>query len=340
MSTNLLRLPKLDAGSVLARQRLGRGLALAFEVNGVAGELLLEPGPAPQSAAWSSFESARGVLTISEPSAVLSLFGDCPVALMQSEAADAPWFWELFQQMLSPALRDVFGYLHPLSQLKKSAFTCRLSVVLGQSRVVAKINLAPQSLLALVDAGPWQAVKGGLPQTFALSLPVSLGSLQLDIGQLRALRDGDVVLLEQLLFNGDGAGGLRMGQAWLQARLEEREGYLCMTVVSIEESAVDDDFYTDSFEGGEQPSFDEQDDGGFETASFDELPLTLSVRCGTLKLTLGELQQLTPGSVVRLDGYAPGMAGLYYGDRAIGQGQLVEVDGRLGLQLSRVVFSR
>ena len=41
-----------------------------------------------------------------------------------------------------------------------------------------------------------------------------------------------------------------------------------------------------------------------------------------------------------ISGYAPGMAGLYYGDRPLGVGQLVEVDGRLGLQMSRVIFSR
>ena len=73
---------------------------------------------------------------------------------------------------------------------------------------------------------------------------------------------------------------------------------------------------------------------------FDELSMTLSVRCGTLNLTLGELRNLAPGAVLGVAGYAPGMAGLYYGDRPIGQGQLVEVDGRLGLQLSRVMFGR
>ena len=78
----------------------------------------------------------------------------------------------------------------------------------------------------------------------------------------------------------------------------------------------------------------------FGPEPFDELSMTLNVRCGTLNLTLGELRNLVPGSVLGIAGFAPGTAGLYYGDRPIGQGQLVEVDGRLGLQLSRVVFGR
>ena len=58
--------------------------------------------------------------------------------------------------------------------------------------------------------------------------------------------------------------------------------------------------------------------------------------CGALRVSLGELRRLAPGMVLSLEGYDPGMAGLYYGDRAIGHGQLVEVEGRLGLQLSRL----
>jgi hypothetical protein len=33
---------------------------------------------------------------------------------------------------------------------------------------------------------------------------------------------------------------------------------------------------------------------------FDELSMTLSVRCGTLNLTLGELRNLAPGAVLGL----------------------------------------
>ena len=73
---------------------------------------------------------------------------------------------------------------------------------------------------------------------------------------------------------------------------------------------------------------------------FETLLVDLSVRCGAFKLSLGELRQLAPGMVLNLEGYGTGMAGLFYGDRPIGHGQLVEVDGRLGLQLSRISFSQ
>ena len=100
---------------------------------------------------------------------------------------------------------------------------------------------------------------------------------------------------------------------------------------------MDEDFIAPHYAGHEE---DEPVMDVFGHEPFDELSMALNVRCGTLNLTLGELRNLAPGAVLGIAGYAPGMAGLYYGDRPIGQGQLVEVDGRLGLQLSRVMFGQ
>ena len=100
---------------------------------------------------------------------------------------------------------------------------------------------------------------------------------------------------------------------------------------------MDEHFVVEEYPGPEQ---DQPVEDVFGREPFDELSMALTVRCGVLSLTLGELRNLAPGAVLGITGYAPGMAGLYYGDRPIGQGQLVEVDGRLGLQLSRVMFGR
>lgn len=110
----------------------------------------------------------------------------------------------------------------------------------------------------------------------------------------------------------------------------------CLNICSIEEVAVDDVFFASTDVDANAQAQRVLD----EDQSLEHLPLALSVRCGALKLSLGELRQLAPGVVLNIEGYSPGMAGLYYGDRPIGLGQLVEVDGRLGLQLSRIIFSQ
>nr|MBC8800314.1 FliM/FliN family flagellar motor switch protein [Pseudomonas congelans]QVX13065.1 hypothetical protein DBV21_07665 [Pseudomonas congelans] len=72
------------------------------------------------------------------------------------------------------------------------------------------------------------------------------------------------------------------------------------------------------------------------TGAFNDLALPLTLRCGQINLTLGELATLVPGTVLEVPGIKPGLAGLYYGERRLAQGELVDVEGRLGLQILQV----
>lgn len=67
-----------------------------------------------------------------------------------------------------------------------------------------------------------------------------------------------------------------------------------------------------------------------------QLPLGLTVRCGQLTLSIEQLRRLGSGSVLEIHGIAPGRASLCHGDYVVGEGELVDVDGRLGLQITRM----
>jgi type III secretion protein Q len=72
-----------------------------------------------------------------------------------------------------------------------------------------------------------------------------------------------------------------------------------------------------------------------EFASLAGLPLDLTLRCGQLNLSLGELRRLSNGTVLVASGVTPGFATLCHGERVVAEGELVDVDGRLGLQITR-----
>lgn len=337
MLVPLLTLPLIKSDTVAARHRLGRGLCLAFQVAGQDGELRLEPGRASAGAKAVCFETVCGVLALAEAGPLLSLLGECPVTLAPSGNDPDSWFWALFQHHLSPQVSALLGYMRLLETDRPKGFGCRLSVTLGAARVASYMWLAPESFLALCEAGPWRATAAPMPATFQLALAVTLGRLQLPIAQARGLRTGDVLLLEQSFFQAQGDGYIQVGKQRLHGGIDDACGPLCLTLTSIEDTSVDEEFAAPHYSGYEE---DEPVVDVFGHEPFDELSMALNVRCGTLNLTLGELRNLGPGSVLGISGYAPGMAGLYYGDRPIGQGQLVEVDGRLGLQLSRVLFGQ
>lgn len=68
----------------------------------------------------------------------------------------------------------------------------------------------------------------------------------------------------------------------------------------------------------------------------DQLPIALTLRCGALNLTLGDLRRIGSGSVLEVSGVTPGHATLCHGERIVAEGELVDVDGRLGLQITRM----
>ena len=343
MRISALTLPVIDSATVAARRRLGRGLRLPYEVGGRRGELIIEPGRAPVAHPSFGFETGVGVLAFGTPGPVLSLLGDCPVTLAPRGNDPDAWFWALFQHQLSPQLQSLLGFVRLQAHAPPATFSCRLTVRLEASRVVDCLRLAPDTLLALCAAGPWRALAQPLSASMPLCVPVLLGRSLLPVRQVCALRDGDVLLLEHSMFNANGDGCLYLGRHRLQGRLDDGHATLRFSLFSIEETCVDET-PADPIQGYDWsepvPQADQVSGDVLGHEPFDELALGLSVRCGTLQLSLGELRQLAPGAVLGVSGYAPGTAGLYYGDRPIGHGQLVDVDGRLGLQLSRVVFSR
>ncbi|WP_296257732.1 MULTISPECIES: FliM/FliN family flagellar motor switch protein [unclassified Pseudomonas] len=70
--------------------------------------------------------------------------------------------------------------------------------------------------------------------------------------------------------------------------------------------------------------------------ALDRLPMALTLRCGSLNLTLGDLRRISAGTVLEVSGITPGFATLCHGERVVAEGELVDVDGRLGLQITRM----
>ncbi|WP_080288700.1 FliM/FliN family flagellar motor switch protein [Pseudomonas congelans] len=110
-----------------------------------------------------------------------------------------------------------------------------------------------------------------------------------------------------------------------------------------EDAGLDDDRYEDDAvedEDGREHHADPHPSSGpvseTPTGAFNDLALPLTLRCGQINLTLGELATLVPGTVLEVPGIKPGLAGLYYGERRLAQGELVDVEGRLGLQILQV----
>lgn len=364
MTVHALALPLVGIEDATARRLLGIGVSLPFEVAGDTGLLELTPGGDVAGGAPCALACAHGVFTLDEPGAVLSLFGECPVVLPAEPGPDDTWFWSLFQQTLSEPLRLAFGFLKPTAEPAVPGIACRLDMRLGAARVTSHLQMPGSVLLGLLRAAPWQRRTAPGIDGFALHVPLELGRLALAAGQLAALRPGDVLVPETAMFDSSGQGLIRLGRHCLQVRVHSRAAPLRLTLLALEETVMsttaDTDILTPDWddtaryepeaqapEAADQPALDyaaaeTEEAPMMEPAAadlperFDDLPLALTIRCGHLSLTLGELRNLAPGAVLQVQGVTPGTAALFYGERALAHGELVEVDGRLGLQIARV----
>lgn len=206
-----LHLRKVDPLLARATRELGAGQRLAFEAQGQRGELTLLPlvveADAPTDGVW--LNSAVGALCLGDAEAVLSLLGDAPLTLNGEQQG---WYWQFFNQCLSPSIAALLAPVEPLFDASDiGSFGCRIQVRLAEESIHAHMHCAPETLLRLLHAVPWQARQQPVDDTWTVTTPLIIGELALTLSELASLRPGDVVLPARCQFDSAGQGCLTLG---------------------------------------------------------------------------------------------------------------------------------
>jgi type III secretion protein Q len=196
----------------------------------------------------------------------------------------------------SPAVDALVPRLIAASVTASDALAVDLELTVGGDRGRGRL-LVPSAAVAALGACP------ELPdRVAALDIPGLLydGAVSLAEGDLSALSTGDVLLLDE---------GSRQAQLVLPGGLA-LWGRIEGDHLQIEEIRM--------------------------TEAQSSYPITLAVEIARVSLTLGELARLEPGAAVPLAISKQGTVVLRAGDRAIARGQLVDVDGAMGVQLIQI----
>lgn len=198
-----------------ATRELGAGRQLSFSARGHDAELTLLPllpgAGNPAVGIW--LNTAIGPVCLSDAEAVLSLLGDIPMTLAGEQQA---WYWQFFNQRLSPTIADLLTPIEPLSDgTAEPVVGCRIQVRLGDQRVHAHLHATPQTLITLLRSAQWQARQQPLDESLSVNIPLIVGELSLTLEQLASLRPGDVVLPAHCMFDSAGQGVLPIaGRKW------------------------------------------------------------------------------------------------------------------------------
>lgn len=223
---NALYLRKVDPLLARATRELGAGQSLAFHSQGQHGELTLLPLVAESDVAaigvW--LNSAVGALCLSDAEALLSLLGDAPLTLAGEQQS---WYWQFFNQRLSPTIAALLAPLEPLfDSPAQASFGCRIQARLAEESVHAHLHTTPETLLRLLSCAPWKARQRPVDETWSVTTPLIIGELSLTLNQLASLRPGDVVLPARCDFDSTGQGRLALGARHWAAHADSQAHHL------------------------------------------------------------------------------------------------------------------
>ncbi len=149
-----------------------------------------------------------------------------------------------------------------------------------------------------------------LPPTITWWFPVSAGFVELTAEELGRLEPGDILIFSsghEILFPGNPDRGWKASLAgnapWVVRVAQPFERSLSM----------------DSSEAAASP--------------LGRLPLRLHVVLGEKEFALSELSNLAPGTLIQLDRGKADPVRLAVNGRVVGEGELVEIDGKLGVKV-------
>ncbi|KHS70757.1 type III secretion protein [Pectobacterium brasiliense] len=346
-----LTLPTLSAQHARIRSTLATGLVLPFIRDGLAGRLHLqlanecELAEASFTAQASSWRSDIGDISLTDPFPVLSLLSDCPLLLSEDDDAAQEWYWTLYNQSLNPVLRALVGEIYPQDRSQKEQDSREqnhnaawLSVSWNGMSVRSRMQAADAVWLALFSRADWHRQRRALPAGMAIAIPLTLADAVLPLSALCRLRTGDLILPNRPWFTPSGEGTLSVGTLRLRGTLQLTEAAPYTFTVTDMETVLMPPSATDTMLAAphsEASVLEFMPTSDNVTENLPPLPVTLHLRCGSLTMTLTELQHLASGSVLTLRDVVPGQAWLYYGDIALASGDLVDVEGRLGLQITQ-----
>lgn len=256
--------------------------------------------------------------------------------------------------------------------LSKESETLRLVLRSGRHLVSTHLRAEAGTFMSFLARADWSAVRQPL-STYA-SLPmhigVQIGSHVLSNTRLHLLAAGDILLPESALFNLAGEGRITFGQIRIHARYSAPGTLTVLEVVrgvhtaglagqigdsissrhkrattkkekKMEEHHDDMEHHPESGNGGDEKPAQATIDasaGGKDTedsSELDSVNVMMHFMLGQTRMSLGDLRTLAAGSIVLFAGGSPDSVSIVSSERTLGRGEIVDVDGRLGIRITQ-----
>jgi len=293
----------------------------------------------PENFPLDFLQTSHGIIGISDPFSFLRVLTDIPV-LPESVSPEQEWYWDFLNRSLSADMLSLFGYFKPSTQKPFHGVWLRLIIETDEETLNTVIFVPENLLLSWASLETWTSIPRQLQPDFILSVPLIVGQLRLSANRCQALTKGDLLIPSEPFMNVNGEGVLILGKGEFHFVLEpegekSHQYKLMITLRRGDEMSANNDGQNGLTELAETDEGELVQPG--QAVSFNDLPLELTIRCGNLSLTLGELKNLDAGSTLMVEHVTPGEALLCHGNYLLAKGELVNVNGALGFQIFRML---
>jgi type III secretion protein Q len=358
-------LRRMSRAEVMVRNRVVSGLRLAFEIESVPAWLTLNccaASPVTLDRRSFTFSSSHGSLLAADGAGWLRALTAIDANAEREEERE--WLARCACARVPTQVQDAFGAFTLGQRDDTEPQEVWLTAGIHGSGVglvaTTPMRAAAQSWLRIVAHPQWEAMRPNarLPlRRLPLVLPCSVGQATLDRSQLAMLRAGDIVMLATAYFDTQGRGVLFVASRYMRVRCIDGEQNTMLEFLGWEDAMVagntEETVRTPAGDTRRaQPAAKElanlpvqalPDNAELEPSEpltdFAALTVTVSFDLGSIELRLDELDRLTVGSILRLNAPSPPEVSMRVNGQRVGEGDLVEVDGRLGVQIRALAQS-
>lgn len=347
---------------------IGRGLRLVLPEPSMDLLLLPQTGrqhPDAGEADWLALDTAAGVLHIEDGERFLACLTGIDGSSSDDNLAAAagatglPWpSW--LTGAIAGRLRDTplasLRTVWPLAALPADDLVMLQLRLHDEDHAVSSMAAAlPQVWLALLADADVEPLRMPLSDwlSLTLSFPVVLATHRLPPAAYDQLACGDLILPAKAHFDIAGQGLLVLGgRRWQAGFIQAQRLQLFNEENHVDTDMMDDDTLDDTVEDSAEETIAgqphaEEDEGAHgdhrgereDSAEEGGLPgalgLNLRFELGRLRLTLDQLRALGPLSVLELHVGSPQSIAICCGGAEVGRGEVVDVDGQLGVRITQ-----
>lgn len=227
---------------------------------------------------------------------------------------------------------------------------CRLDFHYGSVDVALKAKLAVdnQACLDLINHACFKSAKlKPLSREISISAPVPLGCFNIGMMECSQLKAGDLVFIEHENFNANGSGSFSLGPFTLYSQIELVDGQYHLAINRWERTMTDENTLTEneepireemevSYKDDDVQSEQEDDENSdSDKLPIGDIPIKVDVRLGSVKFTVKELNNIVEGRLYLINSPGKGIVQLVHNEMEVARGQLVEVDGKLAIEIQR-----